>query len=404
MTRLLQTVLGEIETTIADLRGGDRGWILLAVAVGWALSIGVRLVYPALVPFFRAEFGIDLSTTGLLLTMLWGAYAVGHVPGGFLGDRIGEGNILVVSTVIATGAVLAVATSVNLAMLFAGTIAFGLATALYGPTRFTILTDVFPERAGSAIGLTMSAGNVGNAVFPPAAAFVAGALTWRFGFGLFVPLFLAVAVAIWVAVPNRTSSRSSAVDDLSRETIERIASGMTSGAIPLVVAIQVSISFMIQGFASFYPAYLAETKGLSPGMAATLFGLFFAAGAIVQPVSGSLMDRFGTKRTLVGFLGVCVLALWLLPFTEGLLPLIAVTLLFSTWNGCGVVTQTYVADALPEDVQGTGLGTLKAGWMLLGATAPLLVGVLADAGYFNESFLLLAVVGTAGVLLSVLRL
>lgn len=47
-------------------------------------------------------------------------------------------------------------------MLFVGTIAFGLATALYGPIRFTILTDVYAEKVGSAIGLTLAAGSLGT--------------------------------------------------------------------------------------------------------------------------------------------------------------------------------------------------------------------------------------------------
>lgn len=156
-----------------ELWSDGRGWILVTVGAGWALSIGVRFVYPALVPYFQTDFEIGLTTTGLLLTLLWGAYAIGHVPGGFLGDRIGEGNLVVLSALISACAVFFVTTSISPWMLFAGTIAFGLATALYGPTRFTIFTDIYPDRAGSAIGLTMAAGNLGNTIFPIAAAVIA---------------------------------------------------------------------------------------------------------------------------------------------------------------------------------------------------------------------------------------
>lgn len=355
-------------------------------------------------PYFQADFGIDLTTTGLLLTLLWGAYAVGHVPGGILGDRVGEGNVVVLSALISAGAVLVVATSTSVWVLFAGTIGFGLATALYGPTRFTVFTDIYPDRAGSAIGLTMAAGNLGNTIFPVAAAVVASYATWRLGIGAFVPLFVGVAVALWVAVPSRTSGESSAVDELSSDVLARIKRGISRESIPLVVAIQITISFVIQGFSSFYPTYLATTKGLSPAVAAALFGLFFAVGAVVQPLSGSMLDRFGTRTTLVFFLGGCVVALWLLPFVHGLVPLVAVTVLVSSWNGCGVATQTYVASSLPEDMQGTGLGTLKAGWMVMGAASPLLMGALADFGSFDEGFLLLAAVGTAGLFLAIIRL
>lgn len=390
--------------TTRELWSDGRGWILLTVAAGWALSIGVRFVYPALAPYFRSEFQLDLATTGVLLTLLWGAYAVGHVPGGILGDRVGEGTILVFSTVLSAGAILAVAASVNVWLLFAGTIVFGVATALYGPTRLTIFTNIYSDRAGSAIGLTMAAGNIGNTVFPVTATFLATYATWRLGFGVFASLFAVVTLGLWAAVPSRTTGQTSTVDELSTDTFRQIASGITHESIPMVVAVQTSVSFMIQGFSSFYPVYLSSVKGLSPEVAATLFSLFFAVGAIIQSLTGGLLDRLGMRWTLIGCLAGSALALWLLPFVGGLVPLAAITILFGSWNGCGVVTQTYIADALPEEMQGTGLGTLKAGWMVLGATAPLLMGILANHNYFDEAFLLLAIVGSIGLALAALRL
>ncbi len=404
VSNVFRTIAGGFRSTAHNLWAGGTGWILLAVGAGWAFSMGVRFIYPTLVPSIQSEFGIGLSTTGLLLTLLWASYAIGHIPGGVLGDYLGEGKILTLSALVSTAAVLSVATAVNIIVLFAATVSFGIATALYGPTRFTVLTDVYPDQSGSAIGVTMAAGNVGNAVFPIIAAAVAGVIGWRAGFGIFVPLFALVAVSIWVLVPTRTSEASLALDEFSLDTFRRLREGIDSGVIPTVVTIQITISFMIQGFASFYPLYLIETKGIDPAMAATLFGGFFALGAIVQPSSGSLMDRIGMRTTLIGFLSACVLGLWLLPFTTGLLPLIAVTVLFAAWNGTAVVTQTYIADTLPADMQGTGLGALKAGWMLLGATAPLVTGFLADAGLFDEAFLMLAGVGTVGVTLAITQL
>jgi len=405
-------VADSVRTVVAKLRAAasDR-WIdgpatvLAAVGLGWALSIGVRFVYPALVPFLRAEFDFGLSAAGLLLSLLWGAYAAGHVPGGVLGDRIGEGNVLVASAVVSTAAMAAVAAATGLAVLFAATIAFGLATALYGPTRFTVLTDLFPDDSGSAVGLTMAAGNVGNAALPVAATAAAGALTWRVGFGAFIPCFAAAAVGLRAAVPSRTSEADATVGDGSvRATLGRLRAGISGGAIPTIVAVQVSLSFLIQGFASFYPVYLTEAKGLSPATAATLFGAFFALGAVVQPTAGAFMDRIGLRRTLLGCFAACLTALWGLPFVDGLVPIAALTALFAAWNGTIVVTQTYIADTLPTEMQGTGFGLLKAGWMLLGATSPLVVGVMADTGLFDEAFVLLGAVGSVGLAIAVLKL
>jgi MFS family permease len=394
----------EIRRTAAGLWSEGRGWILVTVAAGWALSIGIRFVYPTLVPFFQDEFQIGFASTGLLMAVLWGGYAVGHIPGGILGDRIGEGNILLVSTAISATTILIVATAVDKWVLFTGTLAIGLATALYGPTRFTIFTNLYSEWAGSAIGITMSAGSVGNALLPVGAAFIASYTSWRLGFGVFIPLFVVVTAAIWLTVPGRTSAPESVVDELSVRSGKRILREITRPSIVDIVLVQISISFAMQGFSAFYPAYLATEKGIAPEIAAVLFGLFFAIGAFVQPVAGALMDRIGTRWTLIGNLGISVTGLWLLPFLSGLPLLGVVTMLVACLNGCFVVTQTDLADLLPEEMRGTGLGTLKAGWMLLGATAPLCIGFLADAGYFDIGFFVLAGVVSVGLSVAVFRL
>jgi len=72
-------------------------------------SIGVRFAYPTLLPFFQTSFGISLSVASLLVSLLWVAYAVGQFPGGVLGDRFGEGNILVASTLLSLVGITAVA-------------------------------------------------------------------------------------------------------------------------------------------------------------------------------------------------------------------------------------------------------------------------------------------------------
>jgi len=404
MLGTMKRTLAGVRQTSADLWQGGRGWILLSISAGWFLSIGVRLVYPALAPFIQEDFGIGFGTTGLLFTLLWVAYALGHIPGGVLGDRLGEGRLLVSSTVLAGITILAVALSINVWMLFVATITFGFATALFGPMRFTVFTDIYEERAGSAIGITMAAGSAGNATLPIAATAIASALAWRYSFGILVIPFFLVALVLWISVPARTSNAARAVDELTWGTIKRIQAGISSGTIPAVVAVQVSFSFVFQGFSGFYPLYLVEMKELTPAIASTLFGLFFAASFIVQPLAGTSMDRFGTRPSLIATLGVSVAALWVLPFIQGIIPIIALTVVLSILNGCAVITHTHITDALPADMKGTGLGTLKAGWMTLGATSPVIIGVLGDFGHLNYGFMVLAGVGTVGVLVATFKL
>ncbi len=394
------TVLQDFQSLLRELWRDGNGWILVTVGAGWFLSIGVRYVYPSLVPFFRTAFDLDLVVAGLLLSALWFAYAFGQFPGGVLGDRVGEGNILVVSMAVSTLAVALVAVSFDLWLLFAATIAFGFASALYGTTRFTIFTDIYSDEAGTAVGITMAAGSVGNTVLPAAAAAVAAYATWRLGFGLLVPVFIVTTVAIWYVVPGRTSSVRTATDPLSLKNGRQVLAAVTAGGIPVVVTIHILLAFVSHGFLGFYPTYLVDVKGFSPQLAAVLFGLYFAVGIVIQPAVGMTKDRFGSRPTLVIITGALFLGLVAVQFGRTAVHFALLTVLISHRNGLGVVTNTYIAESLPEEIKGSGLGLLRTSWALIGATSPIFVGYLGSLGRLNFAFLVLAGIAASGTILA----
>lgn len=380
---------------INDLTREGRGSVLLTVAAGWFLSIGVRYAFPPLLPFFRTDFGIGLTGAGALLSGLWIAYALGQFPGGVLGDRIGDGKILVYSTTLSGISILLITASTSLGMLFAGTLAFGFATSLYGPTRYTIFTNIYSKRAGTAIGLTMAAGSIGNTVLPALAVVTASYLTWRLGFGVLVPVFFGVTVALWATVPNQTSAGGQTMDELSIQTAHRIASEITRGAIPVVVIIHIVLSFVAHGFLGFYPTYLIVVKGFSPNEAAILFSLYFAVGILVQLLVGAGKDKYGARWTLTIISGLYFAGLFMIHFAQTVHHFLFLTVLLSQRNGVGVVTNTFIAKKLDGDIKGSGLGLLRTLWILIGAMSPILVGYLGDIGQLEQAFLLLA--GIAGI-------
>nr|WP_255169604.1 MFS transporter [Natrononativus amylolyticus] len=392
--------LGTIRRGLETLWTDDRGAVLLAIAAGWFLSIGVRLVYPVLLPALRTEYGLSLSQAGLLLSVLWVAYALGQLPGGMFADRFGEGRILVVSTTLSAVTIALVATAATVSVLFAATALFGLATALYGVARYTALSDLFPDNDGAAVGITLAAGEVGNALLPPLAGFIAAALAWQYGFGFTVPLFLGVSLYLWLALPARTSGPTSAVDSLSLETGRYVLVALAKPAIVIATLVQLLGFAVWQVYTGFYPTYLIEVKGLPTAFVTVMFGLFFALGVVVQPLSGAAYDRFGIRRSLPAVMGCAAVGLALFPLLEGLVPILLITMLSSTLLGVTVMTMPYLTGALPTDMQGTGLGTIRTTFMLIGAGAPAVAGVLADLDLFDEVFFLLAGLAVVALALS----
>lgn len=390
---------GRARTVRDVLWRNGRGWILTTVGLGWLLALGVRLTFPALLPPIRAEFGMNLTTAGFLLTGLWFAYAVGQLPGGILGDRLGERNTLVGGIGIATATVVVIVVSTSEFWFVAGTILFGLTTGLFATTRFTVISDTYPDHDGTALGITASAGNLGAAILPVVAGFIAVSATWRLGFGVTIPVFILVIVGLWRVVPERTSTPQSAVDRFSRASGRRIVRGVSTRATLLAAGSMALMSVVYNGFTAFYPTYLVAEKGLSPSTAATLFGLFFGLGVVVQPFMGAIGDRMGARQTMVGAILVSGGALAILPLTEGLVELIGVTVLVSLHLGFWPVAQAYIIQSLPVEIQGSGFGLLRTIYLLVSSLGPALVGTLADAGYFDGAFLVLAGATGAGVIL-----
>lgn len=396
VTRAIQSVR-ELWT---DLSRDGKGLILLAVSAGWFLSIGVRYIYPSVLPFIREAFAIDLTIAGFLLSTLWFAYALGQFPGGVLGDKIGEGNILVVSTLISTVAILLVTISFNIVMLFAATAAFGFATGLYGPHRFTIFTDIYSDRSGTAVGVTMAAGSVGNTLLPAVAAAIAGYTTWRLGFGVLIPFFIAVCVAIYVFVPGRTSMSTGETNTFSLATFRRVAASAVGDGIPVVVTVHIALAFVSNGFLGFFPTYLIEVKEFSPQLAAIVFGSYFAFGVAIQPLTGILRDKFGSRWTLGFVAAMLFTGLIALRYGESLWQILLLTAFISHRNGVGVVTNTFIADSLDDDIKGSGLGLLRTSWLLTGALSPIFVGILGDLGRLDFAFLVLAGISGVGLVLT----
>lgn len=374
-----------------DLWDGGRGKMLIAIAIGWFLSISVRMVYPALLPHLRETYDLNLTTAGLLLTVLWFAYGLGQLPGGILADRIGEGTVLVASTLLSAGTLTLVITAGSSPILFAATALFGLGTALYGVTRFTILSNLYPDNVGAATGVTMAAGDIGNAMMPPLASLIAITVAWQYGLGFAIPFFVLVAIGLWKTVPSQTSGTTSAVDSLSIESLQNIAQRLWQPLIIHGMIILILGNCVMQAFISFYPTYLIEVKGLTAPLATGIFGFFFALGAIIKPLSGGVYDRIGIRQSLLFIMVVSSISYTLLPIVDGFWILTIVTIPVSTLLGYETIVIASLTKSLASDMQGTGLGILRTVYIMIGALSPVAFGGIAERGFFDEGFFILAI-------------
>ncbi|WP_135665500.1 MFS transporter [Halorhabdus rudnickae] len=380
--------LASIRREAAALWSDGRGWSLSVVAGTWGLLLGVRMIYPVLLPSIRETFDLSLTVAGLLVTILWLGSAIGQLPSGMLADRYSERSVMAAGVLVAALGVSLVVLAPTAAVLFGATALVGLGQSLYPIARITILTDMYPDRIGSALGVTMATGDLGQTVFPPIAGAVAAAVAWQAGLGMMIPGLLVGALALVVVLPAQTGATGSETEDGG--TLRELIADLREGDILFFAFILFLYILVWQSFTSFYPTYLAEQKPLSETTAGLLFSLFFAVGVVVKPAAGVAYDRIGPRRSLVAVLSGPVLGLAALPLVDSLAGIIVITALVSTMLGSGAITQSFLSEAFSEEARGTGLGIVRTTAATLGAAGPLVFGLIADRGFFDEGYFLLA--------------
>lgn len=381
------------------LWGGGNGSLLVAIASGWGILLGTRMIYPVLLPYLRSAFDLSLTVAGFLVTVLWLGSAIGQLPGGILADRYSERLVMATGAFVVALALVVVVTAPTPTVLFAATGFVGLGQSLYPIARITILSDIYPGRIGSALGVTMATGDLGQTVLPPLAGTLAATIAWQAGLGFMIPLLLVVGVVLWVVLPAQTPT-DSAVDSLSTESARYVFAELRRSNLVFVAFILFLYILIWQSFTGLYPTYLVEEKGLSSSAAGLLFSLFFGCGVVVKPLAGAAYDRIGMRSALVLVLVGPVAGLGLLPLVDGVWPLVGVTALVSTMLGSGAITQSFLSDAIADDIQGTGLGVVRTTTATLGALGPVLFGGIADRGYFDEGYVLLALILGVVILLT----
>ncbi|WP_227378611.1 MFS transporter [Haladaptatus halobius] len=376
-----------VERTVASLRGDGRGWALVVIALGWLLILGTRITIPVLLPGIKTTFDIDNATAGFTITVIWAVYGLSQFPAGLLSNRIGDRKVLIASLVVMTASVGALAAA-PVFFVFLGMAALvGVGNGLYGPTRGTLLSSLYPENDSTAIGFTLAVGSLGAAALPILAGTIVTRFGWRVPIAGAVPIFLLTTVMAWRVIPS--TAIPDATEASSRRRLRSLLSAVGRRPVLLSVGGKTIRVFVFQGLSAFLPTYLITVKGIDEVTASVLFAALFVSGAVAQIGGGRAVGRYGNRFVLVALAGASVLPLLSLPFVSGVVPIAIVIVLIGVQLGIAPVTNTYIINALPPANRNGAWGLLRTGYFLVASTGSVFVGVLADAGYFDGALMTL---------------
>jgi MFS family permease len=368
------------------LTGGYTGRMLFVAALAWATLQMGRFILPPLLPEIRADLGLTLGQTGIVLTVLQGVYSVFQYPSGRLSDSWSRATLIVPGLGVLALAFVLIGGAVAYPLLVLGTAVLGLGKGLYAIPSRALLSDLFVEHRGRALGLFSAGTDLGGVLASGLAILVIQYATWRTPFFPIAALLglLGVLFVLWSREPYVVERADLEVTRTFRRLLATPSQRWTLLAYALFF-------FMVNGVINFLPTYLREAKRLSPELASSAFALLFLLGMGVKPVSGALSDRLSRRVISTGGLLLGALALGAVIVADSLVGLALATALFAIgYKSQFPVVDALLMDAAPDDNMGGDLGAARALFLGMGSLGPAYVGFVAQALDYTAAFVGLA--------------
>jgi MFS family permease len=370
--------------------------VLIAASLGWMLDAFDVLLYSIVLTHLMQAFGMSRTTAGLLNALTLAASALGGLMFGMLADRFGRRRMLSASILFYSICTFACGLSTTIFALGVFRFLLGLGMGGEWSTGATLVAETWPpEWRGRAIGIVQSSWGVGYALAAVVAWLILARAGWRWVF--FAGILPGLAV-FWI-------QRSVPEPPIWEQARNTFAPGEKRRALrtslrPLLILTVVNTFGMFGwwGLFTWIPAYLVlpSTQG-GRGLTAVSLTGFLVTINLVGMVPGYQLfgvaaDKFGRRRTLIGYLLAAAAAVPLMAAARqpGLILLTAcIAAFFGTgfFTGSGLIG----GELFPTSIRATALGVSYNVGRGLSALAPATIGALSERHGLAWAFIASAV-------------
>ena len=351
----------------------------------------ITAVAAPLLPLIRTSFGLSYTESGLLLTSFTMAYGLGHLPAGWLTDRVNPVIMIFVGTVgvAITGILFGLAPTFTLLIVANGLI--GLAASGYHPAASYLISRMTrPEQRGSALGIHVIGGSASYFIAPLLAGGIAMGLGWRNTYiALSLPTLL---LGMILVVLLRRSAGGSGVPtrEKGQGSRERHSRQFWAWMISFL-ALTTASGALVGSAIGFIPLLLVDSFGLRAETSAGLLALIFSGGFWVAPLAGYLSDKVGKVPLLLGASAFVIPTIYFLPRVPVGPGLYLLLILIGVFIFVRMpVSESFLFSHAPARSRSMLLGVYFLGASLGGGVFTPVIGRLSDLHGFQHSFGLVA--------------
>jgi len=335
-----------------------------------------RVVFAPLIEPLAADFAATPAELGAVATLAWLGSALSRVPTGYALTRVSRHTVVVGAGTGLTGAALFTGFAPSVPVLMIGATLVGLASGSYFVAGNPLVSELFPEGVGRAIGVHGTAAGLAAVAAPLAVGGVLLLGDWRLAF-----LGIAVLGAL-VTLYTLYAARGADLPEAGAADRHLLRAVRAQWPIVLTgVCVVGTVGFVWNGLFNFYVSYLVAEKGIGPGTARTLLTVVFAAGLPAFLLTGRLADRVPNVPLLLAVIGGFVASVYGLTLAAGLVAVAAVSVILGyVVHSMFPVVDTYLLASLPDRHRASAYTAYSASMMVVQAQGSLAVGGLVGSG------------------------
>ena len=359
--------------------------VIAVIGIAHFYSHFFILLLPPLFPLIATDLEVGFIELGAILTGFAVASGVSQIPIGFLVDRLGARNILILGLILESLCFIAMGLDASYWTLFFAYVIAGIANGVYHPADYAILSaSVRPERMGRAFSLHTFSGYLGFAVAPFTIILLAEFLGWRHALTLAgVSGLVAAAVVIYFR-RYLNDGREAGAD--AAPHLESTRAGLRlllSPPVLICFAFFAMLSLLSSGINNFAVSGLDRLFGTDltvANLALTAY-LFGTSGGILA--GGWIADRTRHHDWVAAscFAATAVLMVIVGSVALGQVALVTIMAVQGVMHGLIMPSRDMIVRAVtPNGSMGKVYGFVSTGLSLGSAIGPMIYGALLDWG------------------------
>ena len=369
---------------------------------------------------FGIFFSPVLTEFGWTRAMISGAFSLSWIINGLLGivmgrlnDSLGPRVVLTIcGFLVGLGYLLMsqISAAWQLYLFYGAIIGAGMGGGII-PLLSTV-ARWFVKRRGMMTGIVIAGAGIGASIVPPVANWLISTYGWRPSYIILGSILLVLVVL--AAQPLRRDPTQVGQLPFGEDEGEKHGLRLGTDGLSLREAVYTkqfwlaSGMFFCFGFGLFtimvHIVPHATELGISAASAATILATIGGMSIVGKVVLGSAVDRIGSRQGFaIGFILMAAALFWLVPATEAwILYLFAVAFGFA-YGGCATSESPLVAVLFGLRSHGLLFGAINFSFTIGAAAGPLLAGYIFDVtGSYQVAFLVCAIIGIAGLILTLL--